>query len=210
MVNVEGLGDQTVAELLALYQSWYFNTALPLTALCLFVFYITGFYTRGETYQSRYKVLVVIQAVSISYLIYISTVLFFNVYDGRSVVRQGGDGFGLGHQHCPVGRGAGLESDLAANGGSGVRLGRVATAGDRWVLVIGGGGYIGSALVPRLLDAGHRVRVLDIMMFGDSTLNAVHNHPRLQLVKGDFRQVDKVVQAMQGVDAVRPFGCDCR
>ncbi len=205
VVNVQGLSDKTVAELLALYQSWYFNTAFPLTALCLFVFYITGFYTRGETYQSRYKVLVVIQAVSISYLIYISTVLFFNVYDGRLSFAKAAMLLAWGVSIVLLAgarvwnqiwqRTAGPALDLMSH-----------DAADRWVLVIGGGGYIGLALIPRLLDAGYRVRVLDIMMFGESTLNSVRNHPRLQLVKGDFRQVDKVVQAMQGVDAVVHLG----
>ncbi len=83
VVSFEGLADLTVSELLALYQSWYLKTAIPLTALCLLVFYLTGFYTRGVTYQSRYKVLVVIQAVSVSFLTYISVVLFFNVHAGK-------------------------------------------------------------------------------------------------------------------------------
>ena len=83
VVNFEDLGERTVPELLSLYQSWYFRAATPLTLLCLLVFYVTGFYTRGESYQSRYKVLVVTQAVSVSFLVYISFVLFFNIYDGQ-------------------------------------------------------------------------------------------------------------------------------
>ena len=74
------------------------------------------------------------------------------------------------------------------------------------VLVIGGAGYIGSALVPKLLDAGYRVRVLDIMMYGREPLDPVRNHPQLELLEGDFRHVDNVVRAMRDVEAVVHLG----
>ncbi|MGA8926144.1 MAG: NAD-dependent epimerase/dehydratase family protein, partial [Solirubrobacterales bacterium] len=38
----------------------------------------------------------------------------------------------------------------------------------RHILVIGGAGYIGSVLCPALLDAGHRVRVLDSLLYDNS------------------------------------------
>jgi hypothetical protein len=40
----------------------------------------------------------------------------------------------------------------------------------RSVLVIGGGGYIGSLLVRQLLQAGYRVRVLDELLYGMPSL----------------------------------------
>ena len=48
VVQWEGLGDVTVTELLGRYQTWYVRTALPLSALCLLVFFVTGFYTRAR------------------------------------------------------------------------------------------------------------------------------------------------------------------
>ena len=55
------------------------------------------------------------------------------------------------------------------------------------VLVTGGAGYVGSVLVPKLLAAGYRVKVLDLYVFGDHVLDAVKDHPRLEQIKGDMR-----------------------
>ena len=41
------------------------------------------------------------------------------------------------------------------------------------VLVTGGAGYVGSVLVPKLLAAGHDVRVLDLYLFGPDVLDPV-------------------------------------
>ena len=38
------------------------------------------------------------------------------------------------------------------------------------VVVTGGAGYVGAVLVPKLLARGHRVRVLDLFLFGDDVL----------------------------------------
>ena len=44
------------------------------------------------------------------------------------------------------------------------------------ILVTGGAGYLGSIMVPDLLAAGHKVTVLDIIMFKKTSLNhCCHN-----------------------------------
>ena len=55
------------------------------------------------------------------------------------------------------------------------------------ILVTGGAGYLGSTLVPHLLQAGHRVTVLDNFLFRQSSLNHVCHDPNFQVVKGDIR-----------------------
>ena len=70
------------------------------------------------------------------------------------------------------------------------------------VLVTGGAGFIGSTLVPQLLDAGHRCTVVDRFYFGDDALaGAVARHgERLRLVRADVRRIDPRV--FEGVDAL--------
>lgn len=70
------------------------------------------------------------------------------------------------------------------------------------ILVTGGAGYVGCVLVPQLLDAGHRVRVLDNLMFGGDALLPFFRHPQFEFHKGDIRSRDDVAAAVRGCDAV--------
>ena len=61
----------------------YLDSAWLLTAICLVMFSINGFYTQGRLYRGRYKPLVVIQAVGLAYLVfgaltYLSQGIFFD------------------------------------------------------------------------------------------------------------------------------------
>lgn len=70
------------------------------------------------------------------------------------------------------------------------------------VLVVGGAGYVGSELVRQLLDSGYRVRVLDLQLFGLEPLQDLLSNKRLQVQKGDFRNVEDVTRALRDMDAV--------
>lgn len=73
------------------------------------------------------------------------------------------------------------------------------------VLVTGGAGYVGSLLVPQLLDLGYRVTVYDIMFFGDDFLPK--ENPNLTVIKGDIRDTARLKEAFRGVDAVISLAC---
>lgn len=57
------------------------------------------------------------------------------------------------------------------------------------IAVTGAGGYIGSVLVGRLLDAGYRVRALDRFYFGANTLDRYADRPTLETRTIDIRDL---------------------
>ena len=48
----------------------YAHSSWALTLLCLVVFALSGFYTYGQAYRGRYKVLIIVQAVSLAYILF--------------------------------------------------------------------------------------------------------------------------------------------
>jgi len=73
------------------------------------------------------------------------------------------------------------------------------------ILVTGGAGYLGSTLVPDLLNAGHKVTVVDNFMFKQATLNHCCYHPNFKVLKGDIRQKDTMAPLMKSADVVIPL-----
>jgi nucleoside-diphosphate-sugar epimerase len=70
------------------------------------------------------------------------------------------------------------------------------------ILVTGGAGYIGSCLVPMLLENGYKVRVLDNLAMGGQGLFQNFSNPNFEFVKGDVRDLAVVKKAIQGMDFV--------
>ena len=66
------------------------------------------------------------------------------------------------------------------------------------VLVTGGCGYIGSVLVPLLLERGYEVRVFDKLYFGEEPLKSVRD--RIEIIPGDVRNFKPSI--LEGVDSV--------
>ena len=72
------------------------------------------------------------------------------------------------------------------------------------VAVIGGAGYKGCVLVPKLLNAGHAVTVFDLMLYGQDGLPS---HPNLQVVEGDIRNTAHYASTVTGADVVINLAC---
>lgn len=64
------------------------------------------------------------------------------------------------------------------------------------ILVTGGCGYKGTILVPKLLNRGYRVTVLDAMWFG----NFLQPHNNLEVIEGDVRNIDDI--NLKGIDII--------
>ncbi len=75
------------------------------------------------------------------------------------------------------------------------------------VFVTGGAGYVGSALVPLLLENGYKVKVLDLYLYGDNVLESVKDHPNLEQIKGDIRDRALLERVIPGSDAVIHLAC---
>jgi nucleoside-diphosphate-sugar epimerase len=73
----------------------------------------------------------------------------------------------------------------------------------RHVLVVGGAGYVGNVLVRRLLADGHRVRVLDRLLFDQGgALAGLFEQPGFEFVRGDLVEPADVERSLDGVTDV--------
>ncbi len=72
------------------------------------------------------------------------------------------------------------------------------------IFITGGAGYVGSKLVPELLNLGHKVTVLDLMIYGEDILNDHHN---LKKVKGDIRDINLLKKLLPGHNILIHLAC---
>ena len=75
------------------------------------------------------------------------------------------------------------------------------------VLVTGGAGYVGAVLVPKLLNAGYQVKVLDLFIYGEHVLNGCHRNSNLKTIRGDIRDQKLLKEIMPECDAVIHLAC---
>jgi len=73
------------------------------------------------------------------------------------------------------------------------------------ILITGGAGYLGSIMVPDLLNAGYKVTVLDNFMYSQTSLNHVCNNNNFSVVKGDIRVKDVIAPLMKKADIIIPL-----
>ncbi len=73
------------------------------------------------------------------------------------------------------------------------------------VLVTGGAGYIGSVLVPTLLEHGHEVTVLDTFERGTTELAACCRYPGFDPIRGDARDETILDEIVPRVDVLIPL-----
>jgi nucleoside-diphosphate-sugar epimerase len=198
---------------LSSYVQTFVQSGWVLLTFSFAIFALNGFYTKSRVYRGRYKMLIVAQAVLMSYLLVgfaaflipnliqppreaVFIALFFTLaltLSSRAWVH--------------LWWGMEIKKRIKAEAEA-AKTDPIPAVQDnqKTVLVIGGAGYVGSGLLPRLLEKGYKVRLLDLLMFGHEPIAGVLGHPNLEVIQADFRQVDKVVQAMHGVETVVHLG----
>ena len=72
------------------------------------------------------------------------------------------------------------------------------------IFITGGAGYVGSKLVPELLQYGHKITVLDLMIYGENVLDS---HKNLKKIKGDIRDISLIEKNLEDHDAVIHLAC---
>jgi len=72
----------------------------------------------------------------------------------------------------------------------------------RKILVTGGAGFVGSVLVPMMLERGYWVRVVDNLMYGGTMLLPHFINPHFELVVGDITDEGIVRECLADMDAV--------
>jgi hypothetical protein len=184
----------------------YGETFWLLTLIVLVVYSLSGFYSRSRFYRSRFKALVIVQAVSLAYILFGFTLYLslardsWMLYTPRSALFLGWAltlGMTTGVRWLAKIWHWVLKRETPALRGNSQRDDRI-----QHVLVIGGAGYIGSVLCRELLQRGYSVRVLDALLYGQESLAELVQQPRFQLVEGDSRDVSAVFRAMMDMDAV--------
>lgn len=70
------------------------------------------------------------------------------------------------------------------------------------VLVTGGAGYVGTTLVPQLLEKGYEVTVLDRLMWGGAVLIPFFKHPNFHFIKGDVRNEELMKKVVADKDVI--------
>ncbi len=196
------------------YINVYFFALWLVLPICLISFGISGFYARGHNFYNYSKALIILRAVSIGYLI---SGVFLYIFSGKGVQLS----FGISGFEFP--RSAFIFSWVMTiifififrfwakiwqrrPKKNAEREVLTESQNNKNILVIGGAGYIGSALLKHLLARGYNVRLMDILLYGSEPLKNIIDHPKLEIIRADFRHVNRVYEAMKDMDIVVHLG----
>ena len=72
------------------------------------------------------------------------------------------------------------------------------------ILITGGAGYVGSILTPHLINKGHKITVIDLMIYGK---NVLKNNPNLRVIKGDIRDRNLLEKEIANHEIVVHLAC---
>lgn len=70
------------------------------------------------------------------------------------------------------------------------------------ITITGGAGYVGTSLIPLLLEKGYGVKVIDNLMFGGDQLLPFFTNKNFEFQKGDVRNKEDVNKAIKDADVI--------
>jgi len=73
------------------------------------------------------------------------------------------------------------------------------------ILITGGAGYIGSILIPELLNEGHEVTVLDNFVFRQNSLLNCCHFDKFKIIKGDCREENVIKPLLKKAEIIIPL-----
>lgn len=70
------------------------------------------------------------------------------------------------------------------------------------VFITGGAGYVGTSLIPQLLDNGHEVVCYDSLLFGGDAIIPFFRNSNFHFIKGDIRDKSLLKESVKGADVI--------
>ena len=75
------------------------------------------------------------------------------------------------------------------------------------ILITGAAGYLGSMMVPRLLEEGHEITAVDNFMYDQSSLLDCSASEKLTVIRGDARDRSLIAREIKKADLIIPLAC---
>ena len=70
------------------------------------------------------------------------------------------------------------------------------------ILVTGGAGYIGSVVIPKLVEQGYSVIVYDSLIYGKDGISDLIKEKKIELIIGDIRNYSLLEESLENIDCV--------
>ena len=70
------------------------------------------------------------------------------------------------------------------------------------ILITGGAGYIGTSLIPELLEKNYNVTVYDSLTYAGDILIPFFKYPNFNFIKGDILETSKLKDVLKNKDVV--------
>jgi len=190
--------DLQTAALIEHFAPYYLTFFTPVSLVFPVVFLASGYYLHTSD-AKKYRPLVAARGATLAILVFLLAIFLFT--RGGPVPRSVVVIFCVLVAFTVIGARV-VKAVIVKYFAADARQLQPKAANERRVLVVGGAGYIGSLLVRRLLAAGWKVRVLDSLVYGDSAIRQLAGSPGYELMVGDCRNIQSVVAAAKGVEAI--------